>query len=70
MGRTHKATVDDRGRIVLRETWEMLSKMTDDELKTFRAVHVESGYGGLVQAADEEAAYRAEILATLTERSL
>jgi DNA-binding transcriptional regulator/RsmH inhibitor MraZ len=55
---TRKPILDDKGRLVLPATRDELRAMTDEEVQVFRAQHVQSGYGGLVQAADEEMAER------------
>jgi hypothetical protein len=46
--------IDAKGRLVLPETREQLKAMSEEELRKFRERHVHTGYGGLVQAADEE----------------
>lgn len=52
--------LDHKGRIINADTLAQIRAMTTDELAAFRARHVASGYGGLVDAADAESKRRAE----------
>jgi hypothetical protein len=53
-----KPLLDDHGRLVLPETRNELRAMTDKEVEAFRDLHAARGYGGLVQAANDELASR------------
>jgi hypothetical protein len=53
-----KPILDDHGRLVLPETRNELRAMTDKEVEAFRDLQAARGYGGLVQAANDELASR------------